>query len=74
MVVYEGGILYDKQGKMSGVSKDHYIGVTSFEPMKNIQQFVPIKPINFNIDVKPIFFNFWSSTSLGELLYFGKNN
>ncbi|MFZ4263238.1 4-fold beta flower protein [Sphingobacterium sp. HJSM2_6] len=69
---YEEGVLYDKQGRVIGQSKEHYFGVTRIEPIKSIQQIIPIKPIVIHIEFKPIFFNIWSSTSLGEFLYFGK--
>ncbi len=71
---YEAGNLYDKQGKITGQSKEQFFGITKFEPMKSIQSIVPIKPITMHIEHKPIFFNSWSSTSLGEFLYFGKKN
>jgi hypothetical protein len=47
--------------------------ITNIEPIKSIQEISPIRPITPITPIKPIFSNSWSSESLTEFLYSGKN-
>lgn len=70
---YEDGIIYDKRGNAVGARKGAVNMITQIEPIKGIQQITPIRPITPITPIKPIWSNSWSSTSLTEFLYFGKN-
>lgn len=70
---YEDGIIRNKNGYAVGARKGAVNMVTSIEPIKNIQEITPVKPITPITPIKPIFSNSWSSESLTEFLYSGKN-
>tara|TARA_R110001583_G_C5602643_1_gene404631 strand:+ start:62 stop:496 length:435 start_codon:yes stop_codon:yes gene_type:complete len=70
---YEEGIIRDKNGNAVGARKGAINMVTTIEPIKSIQEITPIKPITPITPIKPIYSNSWSSESLTEFLYSGKN-
>lgn len=47
--------------------------VTNIEPIKSIQETTQIKPLTLTTPIKPILNISWSSESLTEFLYSGKN-
>lgn len=70
---YEDGIIRNENGDAVGARKGAVNMVTSIEPIKSIQEITPIRPITPITPIKPIFSNSWSSQSLTEFLYSGKN-
>lgn len=70
---YEDGIARDKNGNAVGARKGATNMMTNIEPIKSIQEITPIRPITPITPIKPIFSNSWSSESLMEFLYSGKN-
>ncbi|MEZ4793470.1 MAG: hypothetical protein R2783_08440 [Gelidibacter sp.] len=70
---YEEGIVRDKNGNAIGAKKGATNMITNIEPIKSIQEITPIRPITPITPIKPIFSNSWSSESLIEFLYSGKN-
>ena len=70
---YEEGVLRNKKGNAVGARKGAINMVTSIESIKSIQEISPIRPITPITPIKPIFSNSWSSESLTEFLYTGKN-
>jgi hypothetical protein len=65
--------IYDGQGNAVGARDGATNMITSIEPIKSIQEISPIRPITPITPIKPIFSNSWSSESLTEFLYSGKN-
>jgi hypothetical protein len=70
---YEDGIVRDDNGNAVGARDGATNMITSIEPIKSIQEISPIRPITPITPIKPIFSNSWSSESLTEFLYSGKN-
>jgi len=70
---FEYGIVRDENGDAVGARKGATNMITSIEPIKSIQEISPIRPITPITPIKPIFNNSWSSESLTEFLYSGKN-
>jgi hypothetical protein len=70
---YEDGIVYDKRGNAVGAREGAVNMITQIEPIKSIQQITPIRPITPITPIQPIWSSSWSSTSLTEFLYSGKN-
>lgn len=70
---YEDGIIRNENGDAVGAREGAVNMVTSIEPIKSIQEIAPIRPITPITPIKPIFSNSWSSESLTEFLYSGKN-
>jgi hypothetical protein len=69
---YENGIIYDKQGYVVGSKKGVMNMIYRIERIKSIQRITPIRLITSITPIKPFWKNSWSSSSLTELLYFGK--
>ena len=70
---YEEGIVRDEKGNAVGARNGATNMITNIEPIKSIQEISPIRPITPITPIKPIFSNSWSSESLTEFLYSGKN-
>ena len=70
---YKDGVIRNKNGNAVGARKGAVNMLTSIEPIKSIQEIKPIRPITPITPIKPIFSNSWSSESLTEFLYSGKN-
>jgi|TARA_R110002049_G_scaffold307396_2_gene507774 hypothetical protein len=70
---YENGIVRDENGNAVGARNGATNMITNIEPIKSIQEISPIRPITPITPIKPIFSNSWSSESLTEFLYSGKN-
>jgi hypothetical protein len=70
---YADGIIYDKNGYGVGARKGATNMITKIERIKGIQKITPIKPITPITPIQPILKSSWSSTSLMEFLYSGKN-
>jgi hypothetical protein len=70
---YEDGIVRDKNGNAVGARDGATNMITNIESIKSIQEISPIRPITPITPIKPIFSNSWSSESLTEFLYSGKN-
>jgi hypothetical protein len=70
---YEGGIVRDDGGNAVGARKGATNMMTNIEPMKSMQEMTPMRPITPITPIKPLFTNSWSSESLTEFLYSGKN-
>lgn len=67
---YENGIVRDENGNAVGARDEATHMITNIEPIKSIQEISPIRAIT---PITPIFSNSWSSESLTEFLYSGKN-
>ena len=70
---YEDGIIYDKKGYVVAVKKGATYMMTKIERIKGIQKITPMHPMKSMKPMKPMFQKSWSSTSLSEFLYFGRN-
>jgi hypothetical protein len=70
---YEDGILYDKNGYKVGARKGVVTMFYRSERIKGSQEITPVKPMTPVTPIQPVWKNSWSTTSLSEFLYFGKN-
>ncbi|MBZ9621274.1 4-fold beta flower protein, partial [Psychroflexus lacisalsi] len=70
---YEDGIMRDDGGNAVGARKGATNMMTNIEPMKSMQEMSPMRPMTSITPIKPLFTNSWSSESLTEFLYSGKN-
>jgi hypothetical protein len=69
---YENGIIYDKNGYPVGARKGAINMLTKMEGIKGMQKMVPMRPMTSMTPMKPFWKSSWSSTSLSEFLYFGR--
>ena len=69
---YEDGIIYDRNGYVVGTKKGATNMLTKMERMKSMQRMTPVRPMTPVTPMQPMWKSSWSSTSLTELLYFGK--